>query len=138
MTYDKASVLHYLEEMHGNTQPLEESRNETTESEPFGSQAMEVVLPVVKTVDESLMVIIIDGKAVVNSVSKIEQKKTCQDFADSFLEIICDMAASYDEVRLAFDRYIKTSLKDQMRVKRTKGKSTYYHVKDNTFIQNFP
>jgi len=63
--------------------------------------------------------------------------KTCQDFADSFLAIICNIATNYDEVRLVFDRYMKTmSLKEQMRTKRTKGKSTYYHVKDNTLIQN--
>jgi len=35
-----------------------------------------------------------------------------------------------------FDRYMKTSLKEQMRTKRTKGKSTYYHVKDTTVIRN--
>jgi len=31
---------------------------------------------------------------------------------------------------------MKTSLKEQMRTKRTKGKSTYYHVKDTTLIRN--
>lgn len=77
-------------------------------------------------------VVIIDGMAVVNSVIKTDRMKTCQDFADSFLAIICKMAANYDEVRLVFDRYMKTSLKEQMRTKRTKGKSTYYHVKDTT------
>ena len=35
-----------------------------------------------------------------------------------------------------FDRYINSSLKEQMRTKRTNGKSTYYYVKDNTLIQN--
>jgi hypothetical protein len=39
-------------------------------------------------------------------------------------------------VRLVFDRYLDTSLKEQMRRKRTKGKSTYYHVKDTTLIHN--
>ena len=62
--------------------------------------------------------------------------KTCQDFANAFLQIICNMAAQYDEVRLVFDQYRKTSLKEQMRTKRTKGKSTYYHVRDKTLIQN--
>ena len=81
-------------------------------------------------------VIIIDAMAVVNSVVKTEQMKTCQDFADAFLQIVCNMAAQYDEVRLVFDQYVKASLKEQMRTKRTKGKSTYYHVKDNTLIQN--
>ena len=74
--------------------------------------------------------------AVVNSVTKTKQTKTCQNFADAFLQITCNMAAQYDEVRLVFDQYIKTSLKEQMRTKRTKGKSTYYHVKDNTLIKN--
>ena len=46
------------------------------------------------------------------------------------------MADEYDEVRLVFDRYINSSLKEKMRRKRTKGKSTYYHVKDTTLIQN--
>ena len=84
----------------------------------------------------SYRVIIIDGMAVVNTVTKTEQMKTCQNFADAFLQIISNMTAQYDEVRLVFDRYIKTSLKEQMRTKRTKGKSTYCHVKDNTLIQN--
>jgi len=48
----------------------------------------------------------------VNSVTKTDQMKTCQDFAESFLAIICNMAANYDEVRLVFDRYMKTSLKE--------------------------
>ena len=73
---------------------------------------------------------------VINLVTKVEQIKTRQDFADAFLQIICNMAAQYDEVRLVIDQYIKTSLKEQMRTKRTKGKSTYYHIKDNTLIQN--
>ena len=81
-------------------------------------------------------VIIIDGMAVVNSVTKTEQMKTYQDFVDAFLQKIYNMTSQYDEVRLVFDRYINSSLKEQMRTKRTKGKSTYYHVKDNTLIQN--
>ena len=74
--------------------------------------------------------------AEVNSVTKSEQMKTCQDFADAFLQKIYNMTSLYDEVRLVLDRYINSSLKEQMRTKRTKGKSTYYHVKDNTLIQN--
>ena len=62
--------------------------------------------------------------------------KTCQDSADSFLAIICIIATNYDEVRLVFDRYMKTSLEEQMRTKRTKGKSIYYHVKDTTLLWN--
>ena len=62
--------------------------------------------------------------------------KTWQYFADTFLQIIYNIAAQYDEVRLVFYRYTKTSLKEQMRTERAKGKSTYYHVKDNTLLQN--
>ena len=146
LAYDKASILHHLEKLDSNTQQDQADRNEATGSEPSDNQAIQVPLQVADTAVEHTnvdlteessahRVIIIDGMAVVNSVSKTEQMKTCQDFADAFLQIICNMAALYEEVRLVFDRYIKTSLKEQMRTKRTKGKSTYYHVKDNTLIQ---
>ena len=146
LAYDKASILHHLEKLDSNRQQDQADRNEATGSEPSDNQAIQVPLQVADTAVEHTnvdlteessahRVIIIDGMAVVNSVSKTEQMKTCQDFADAFLQIICNMAALYEEVRLVFDRYIKTSLKEQMRTKRTKGKSTYYHVKDNTLIQ---
>ena len=62
--------------------------------------------------------------------------KTCKQFAQVFLDQLSNMADEYDDVRLVFDRYIYSSLKEQMRRKRTKGKSTYYHFKDTTLIQN--
>ena len=64
--------------------------------------------------------------------------KTCRDFAQSFIERLENIAVHYDEVRLVFDRYIDNSLKAKMRQKRTKGKSTYYHVRDSTLIQKIP
>ena len=147
LAYDKASILHHLEKLDSNTQQVQSDRNEATGSEPSANQAIQVSLQVeavkhtnVDTTDESSAhrVIIIDGMAVVNSVIKTEQMKTCQDFADAFLQIFCNMAAQYEEVRLVFDRYIKTSLKEQMRTKRTKGKSTYYHVKTTLCSKIFP
>ena len=81
-------------------------------------------------------VLIINGMAVVNSVIKNEKIKTCLNFLESFLAMICKITANYDEIRLVFDRYVPSSLKEQMRSKRTKGKSTYRHVKDTTIIQN--
>ena len=75
-----------------------------------------------------LRVIITDGMALVNSVSKTDQMKTCDDFAQAFIERVSTISANYDEVRLVFDKYIDSSLKDKMRHKRTKGKSTYYTV----------
>ena len=76
--------------------------------------------------------IIIDGMALVNAIPKTERIKTCKDFLDQ----LSNMADEYDEVRLVFDRYINSSLKEQMKRKRTKGKSSYYHVKDTTLIQD--
>ena len=89
--------------------------------------------------DDSLpkyKVIIIDGMALVNTISKTDHIKTCSDFAQVFLDHLSNIATNYDEVRLVFDRYLDTSFKEQMRRKRTKGISTYYHVKDTTLIQN--
>ena len=65
-----------------------------------------------------------------------DDMKTCADFAESFISILCNMAKDFEEVRLVFDRYIATSLKTQTRNKRTQKKTTYYHVKDNTLIKN--
>ena len=147
LAYDKAKILHHLENLDSSKQQIQADRNEATGNEPSDNQAIQLPLEVAETAventnvdpaDESSAhrVIIIDGMAVVNSVIKTEQMKTCQDFADAFLHKICNMISQYDEVRLVFDRYINSSLKEQMRTKRTKGKSTYYHVKDNTLIQN--
>ena len=63
--------------------------------------------------------------AVVNSITKSEKMKTCQDLADSILDIICNIATKNDEVRLVFDRYIQTSLKEQMRIKRGQKESQH-------------
>ena len=81
-------------------------------------------------------ILIIDGMAIVNSITKHGNMKTCADFAESFLSIICYMTQEYDEVRVVFDRYISPSLKSQTRSKRAQRKTTYYHVKDNTLIKN--
>ena len=40
--------------------------------------------------------LIIDGKAVDNSVIETDRMKTCADFAVSFLPIICNIAKDYD------------------------------------------
>ena len=145
LAYDKASVLHRLEKLD-TTEHVQIDENGAIGSELSENQAMQEALHIADTSMEHALVdpvdtsshrvLIIDAMAVVNSVTKTERMKTCQDFADAFLQMICNMAAQYDDVRLVFDRYIKTSLKEQMRTKRTKGKSTYYHVKDKTLIQN--
>ena len=76
--------------------------------------------------------------AVVNSITKTESMKTCADFADAFLSMICKFVEDFDEIRLVFGRYIEASLKSQTRKKRVKRKTTYYHVEYNTLIKNIP
>ena len=104
--------LHHQEKISSNTQQAE-GVGETTESETSGNESANVQMQVsVATEEHTQMetnqppvyrVIIIDGMAVVNSVTKTSIIKPCQDFADSFLAIICNMAANCDEVRLMFD-----------------------------------
>ena len=81
-------------------------------------------------------VLLIDGMALVNSMSKNDNIRTCSDFANLFCERLINISIDYNEVRLIFDRYISSSLKEQMRNKRTKGKSVYYHINDSTVIKN--
>ena len=80
--------------------------------------------------------IIIDGMALVNKMTKTDQMKTCSDFAKLFIERLINIAAAYSEVKLVFDRYIKNPLKETLRQRMTKGKSTYYIGKDSTSIQH--
>ena len=77
-------------------------------------------------VSTAYRVIIIHGMAVVHTVAKMRKLKHVK-ILDSFPDIICHIAATYNEVRLVFDMYIfiQTSFKDQMREKRTKGTSTF-------------
>ena len=51
-------------------------------------------------------ILIIDGMAVVNSVVKTENMKTCAEFAESFILIISSLAKDYDKVGVVFDRYL--------------------------------
>ena len=69
--------------------------------------------------------------ALVNAIPNTEIIKICNDSAHVFLDQLSNMAGDSDEVRLVFDIYQHLSNN-----KRTKGKSTYYHVKDTTLIQN--
>ena len=82
---DKASVLHHLEKLT-TTQSEQADRNRTIETDPSDNQEMETPLHLANTVveqthmdtmDESLShhVIIINGMAVVNLISKTEKNK---------------------------------------------------------------
>ena len=121
LAYDKSSMINHLEKYQNAQVDVSEDLDKDIPEQVQTSRDK---------------VVIIDGMAVVNSVVKTDKIKTCADFADSFLSIICNMVNGFDEVRLVFDKYISTSLKSQMRIKRTKGKTTYYHVKDRTLIKN--
>jgi len=146
LAYDKASILHQLEKLDRTAEQSRIERNESTGTDSPDDQRTHLPQDVARIAlkpshileppSVTYRVIIVDGMALVNSVSKSDRMKTCQDFAESFLAIMCNIAEQYDEVRLVFDRYLKTSLKEQMRTERTHGKSTYYHVKDSTLIQN--
>ena len=150
LAYDKAKILHHLELLVSNGQlvthtpvmetstsvaPNNENGQEMEASEIFPDVAIDGLAGLNDT-SPKYKVIIIDGMALVNAIPKTERIKTCKEFAQFFLDQLSNMADEYDEVRLVFDRYINSSLKEQMRRKRTKGKSTYYHVKDTTLIQN--
>jgi hypothetical protein len=49
---------------------------------------------------------------------------------------VMEMVQNFDEVRLVFDRYIKDSLKERTRKKRTSGKEVRYKVSYSTNIAN--
>ena len=74
--------------------------------------------------------------ALVNSINKTDQIVYCSDLANAFIEKLINISIGYNEVRLVFDQYKHISLKEQMRKKRTKGKSTYYRIQDNSVIRN--
>ena len=149
LAYDKAKILHHLElsvsteQLVTHTPAMEtptsvasnnENGKELEASEISPDVAIEGLAGLNDTSSKH-KVIIIDGMAFDNAIPRTERIKTCKDFAQFFLDQLSNMADEYDEVRLVFDRYINSSLKEQMRRKRTKGKSTYYHVKDTTLIQ---
>ena len=51
-------------------------------------------------------VIIIDAMCMVNMVVKTPEMTTSKHFASKFLQIIGDMSASHDEIRIVFDQYL--------------------------------
>ena len=110
---DKSKILHRLEDMITNIDEIHTD-------------------PVVETCRN---VIIFDGMALVNAIRKSGDIETCSDLANSFINMLINKSRGFHEVRLVFDRYVENSLKEQMRVKRTHGKSTYYHVTDSTLIR---
>ena len=98
----------------------------------------DVHLPLVEEANSNqTSILIIDAMCVVNMITKTNEKFTVSDFARKFVDIIDDMGAPYDEMRVVFDHYLPGSLKETTRDKRTKKMtSVHYHVNDNTEIKN--
>ena len=61
--------------------------------------------------DVTNVIIIIDAMCVVNMVVKTPEMTIAKHFASKFLQIIGDMSASYDEIRIVFDQYLPGMLK---------------------------
>ena len=137
LAYDKSKILHHLELLVSNEQlvthtPAMEtstsvaSNNENGQEMEASEISPDVAIEGLARLNDTspkYKVIIIDGMALVNAIPKTERIKTCKDFAQAFLDQLSNMADEYDEVRLVFDSYINSSLKEQMRRKRT----SYYY-----------
>ena len=82
-------------------------------------------------------VITFDGMAIVQKIKKTGNLKTCSDFAKVFIDILINESRGYKQIRFIFDRYMKHSLKEQTREKRTKGKAVHFKISDDTKIENY-
>ena len=135
LAYDKASILHALEDLPKEEQNLHKGQ----EGEVQAPVVLDAIMNVADDA-ESYRVLIIDGMALVNAIQKKDETsiKTCQDFADAFIRRLDREAGTCSEVRLIFDRYLTSSLKEKTREKRTAGNKIKYRVSDSTNIANVP
>jgi len=101
LAYDKDSILHHLEKLTRYPEQGKTDRNETTESEPPGNQSVHVPLQsssynirTFRCADKSI-ISILSSHHRWNGCGKLtktdHQMKMYQDFADSFLVIICNI-----------------------------------------------
>ena len=58
----------------------------------------------------------------------------CKDLKNLFLERILMDSQGFSEIRLVFDIYVESSLKERTRERRISGKATRYIVRDSTSI----
>ena len=77
-------------------------------------------------------VVILDGMALVIKFVLTRDINTCKDLNILFADKVLAEADGVLELRLFFDRYIESSLKERTRERRTSGKSTRYIVTDST------
>ena len=87
--------------------------------------------------EDSDSVLIFDGMAIANRISIQKcQLKTCNEFANKFIDIILKESKLFSEVRVIFDRYDEKSLKSKTRATRTSGIQIQYKIDDNTNIEH--
>ena len=96
LSSDKSVVIHEIEKMAENKELEKEASGKNNEG-----------------------VIIFDGVAIVQKIKKTGNLKTCSDFAKVFIDILINESRGYKQIRLIFDCYMKHSLKEQTREKRT-------------------
>ena len=125
LAYDKANILHALEGLPKRTQ---NQRGQEPEADTASDAEIEI-----SGGNEGNTVLIVDGMALVNAIQKKDESsmKNCQEFAEAFIRRLGREASSYSEVRLIFDRYLTTSLKEKTREKRTAWNEIKYRVSDN-------
>ena len=87
---------------------------------------------------DNAKVVILDGMALVNKLVLTRDIKTCKDLKILFAEKLLMETDGAPEIRLVFNRYIESSLKERTREKRTAGKSTRYIITDSTSIVGVP
>ena len=141
LAYDKAKVLNHLEALiKDGEQVLQGGENGApVEGRSLAAELQHSNTEIEGRIEgdqESYKVLLIDAMALVNSINKTDQITYCSDFVNAFIEKLINISIGYNEVRLVLDQYTDSSLKEQMRKKRTKGKSTYYRIQDNSMIRN--
>ena len=137
LAYDKAKVLNHLEALiKDGEQVLQGGENGApVEGRSLAAELQNTEIEGrIEGDQESYKVLHIDAMALVNSINKTDRIIYCSDFANAFIEKLVNISIGYNEVRLVFDHYKDSSLKEQMRKKQTKGKSTYYCIQDNSMI----
>ena len=113
----KSAVMHEIKEA---AQQTEDSTRE--------QQQEEFAIP---------KVAIFDGMAVVNKIKLGPAVQNCQQLAQAFMEIVLSQATNAAEIRIVFDRYLESSLKESTREKRSKNIEVMeYEVKKDTSLQD--
>ena len=84
-------------------------------------------------------VIIIDGQAVVQSMTKLPGMDKIRDLGDAFIKRIDRLMKGYSEGRIIFDRYITRSLKEKTRAERAvTTQQVNFIIKDSMNVRKSP